>query len=203
MRPSTRLQTSGDHELAEIAARRSTEPPKLVHLVRGDLDWIVMKCLEKDRSRRYETANGLAADLKRHLANEPVVARPPGAGYRLQKAFRRNRLLFISGITVIAALWIATVVSSWQVFETRKARNAEQQQRLAAQKALREAERAQAAERQARLRADSERLTAQRQLYAANMNLAQQAWDQSNLGRLRQLLEEEIAPSMRREVCAR
>jgi RNA polymerase sigma factor (TIGR02999 family) len=171
----------------------STPPPKLMHLVRGDLDWIVMKCLEKDRSRRYETANGLAADLTRHLANEPVVARPPGAGYRLQKAFRRNRLLFISGITVIAALWIATVVSSWQVFETRKARNAEQKQRLAAQNALREAERAQAAERQERLRADSEKLIAQRHLYTANMNLAQLAWDQSNLGRLRQLLDEEIA----------
>ena len=61
-------------------------PPKLIHLVRGDLDWIVMKCLEKDRTRRYETANGLAADLKRHLNNEPVVARPPSAAYRLQKA---------------------------------------------------------------------------------------------------------------------
>jgi eukaryotic-like serine/threonine-protein kinase len=64
-----------------------------VHLVRGDLDWIVMKCLEKDRTRRYETANGLAADLLRHLNNEPVLARPPSKAYRFQKMVRRNKRL--------------------------------------------------------------------------------------------------------------
>jgi len=73
---------------------------ELVHLLRGDLDWIAMKCLEKDRTRRYETANGLAADLKRHLNNEPVVARPPSAGYRFQKAFRRNKLVFTAATSV-------------------------------------------------------------------------------------------------------
>jgi len=63
-------------------------------VVRGDLDWIVMKCLEKDRTRRYETANGLAADIQRHINNEPVIARPPSVPYRFQKAFRRNKPLF-------------------------------------------------------------------------------------------------------------
>ena len=63
-------------------------------MLRGDLDWIVMKCLEKDRARRYETANGLAADLKRHLNSEPVNARPPSAVYRLQKTLRRNKVFF-------------------------------------------------------------------------------------------------------------
>ena len=74
-----------------IAAQRHTEPARLTKLVRGELDWIVMKALEKDRNRRYETANALAADVQRYLADEPVQACPPSAGYRLRKFVRRNR----------------------------------------------------------------------------------------------------------------
>ena len=92
VRPSTRLGTMVEGELTTTAQRRQTEPPKLIHLVRGDLDWIVMKCLEKDRTRRYETANGLAQDIERHLEHEPVVARPPSTAYRVQKFVRRNKL---------------------------------------------------------------------------------------------------------------
>ena len=87
VRPSTRLATLQGEELTTTAKRRSADTSKLLHQLKGDLDWIVMKCLEKDRARRYETANGLAADLKRHLNNEPVVARPPSAAYRFQKAW--------------------------------------------------------------------------------------------------------------------
>ena len=82
-RPSTRLSTLAGDELTTVAKRRQAEPPKLIHLLRGDLDWIVMKCLEKDRTRRYETANGLALDIQRHLNNEPVVARPPSRLMRI------------------------------------------------------------------------------------------------------------------------
>src|SRR5439155_9145303 len=81
--PSTKLSGSGT--LANAAAARRTEPHKLVALLRGDLDWIILKCLEKGRARRYETASALAADLERYLADEPVTAGPPGAGYRLRK----------------------------------------------------------------------------------------------------------------------
>jgi serine/threonine protein kinase len=77
VRPSTRLAALDAEELTTTAKRRSSDAPRLINLLKGDLDWVVMKCLEKDRTRRYETANGLAADLKRHLNNEPVVARPP------------------------------------------------------------------------------------------------------------------------------
>ena len=91
-RPSTRLSTMLEGELTTTAeTARSRRRPSSIHLVRGDLDWIVMKCLEKDRTRRYETANGLAADIQRHLDNEPVVARPPSAAYRFQKFVRRNQ----------------------------------------------------------------------------------------------------------------
>ncbi len=85
VQPSTRLSTLMAGELADAASHRHIEGPKLIHLVRGDLDWIVMKALEKDRTRRYETANGLAMDVQRHLDNEPVNARPPSGTYRLQK----------------------------------------------------------------------------------------------------------------------
>jgi serine/threonine protein kinase len=88
-RPSTRL--SAAEGLPTIAANRGTEPKKLAALFRGELDWIVMKALEKDRNRRYETANGLAMDVQRYLADEPVLACPPSAGYRLRKFVRRNK----------------------------------------------------------------------------------------------------------------
>ena len=88
-KPSTRLST--DESLPSLAAVRETEPRKLTALMRGELDWVVMKCLEKDRTRRYETANGLARDIQRYLADEAVEARPPSAGYRLGKFVRRNR----------------------------------------------------------------------------------------------------------------
>src|SRR5262249_36550260 len=84
--PSKRLSSS--HILPTIAAARKTDAAKLAKLVRGELDWIVMKCLEKDRARRYETANGLARDVQRYLADEPVEACPPSAGYRLRKLAR-------------------------------------------------------------------------------------------------------------------
>jgi hypothetical protein len=93
-RPSTRLSTMLEGERTTTAKHRHTDAPKLMHLLRGDLDWIVMKALEKDRARRYETANGLATDIQRHLNNEPAVARPPSNLYRFQKLVRRNKLAF-------------------------------------------------------------------------------------------------------------
>ena len=104
VRPSTRLGTLSGEELTTTAKRRSADTAKLLHQLKGDLDWIVMKCLEKDRTRRYETANGVAFDLKRHLNNEPVLARPPSAAYKFQKAFRRNKLVFAAGTAVAVAL---------------------------------------------------------------------------------------------------
>jgi hypothetical protein len=79
-----------DADLTAVAQRHAAESPKLVHLIRGDLDWIVMKSLEKDRTRRFDTANGLAMDIKHHLSNEPIVAHSPSAAYKFQKAVRRN-----------------------------------------------------------------------------------------------------------------
>ena len=113
-RPSARLSTLKGEQLATAAAQHATDPGRMVSRIRGDLDWIVMKCLEKDRSRRYETVNGLAADLKRHLDNEPVVAGPPSAAYRLGKALRRNRTAFAVGTAFAVILVVATILSAWQ-----------------------------------------------------------------------------------------
>jgi hypothetical protein len=121
MRPSTRL--SQDSVAADVrrlkssngskpatedevraSSRRLLQTRELVRLLRGDLDWIVMKCLEKDRTRRYETANGLAADVNRFLKQEPVIARPPTVIYRFQKMARRNKLAFAAASAVMLTL---------------------------------------------------------------------------------------------------
>src|SRR5579859_1105684 len=135
VRPSTKLATLQGEELTTTAKCRSLDAPKLIHLLRGDLDWIVMKCLEKDRTRRYETANGLAADLKRHLAHEPVTARPPSRAYRFQKAIRRNRLAFSAAAIVIAALVAGIGVSTWEMIRATQAERQQNQLRQVAVKA--------------------------------------------------------------------
>ena len=118
-RPSTKLSTA--EGLPTLAANRGTEPAKLAKLLRGELDWIVLKALEKDRSRRYETANSLAQDLVRYLADEPVLACPPSSSYRLRKFLRRHKLAAIATLVVAASLLIATGVSIWQAAVARQA----------------------------------------------------------------------------------
>jgi eukaryotic-like serine/threonine-protein kinase len=114
VRPSTRLHSLNAAEQTTVAKFRQSDPPKLKHLIRGDLDLIVMKALEKDRGRRYETANGLAMDIQRHLENEPVLARPPSAAYRLEKAWRRNKTVFVLAALMAVVLMAATGISVWQ-----------------------------------------------------------------------------------------
>src|SRR5215831_15400739 len=104
VRPSTRLNGMPQEEQTTTAKRRGAEAPKLINLLRGDLDWVVMKCLEKDRTVRYQTANGLATDVERFLSSEPVVARPPSASYRFQRFVRRNKLAVAAATAVTAAL---------------------------------------------------------------------------------------------------
>ncbi|PTY06446.1 serine/threonine protein kinase [Opitutaceae bacterium EW11] len=131
-RPSARLTSLPAPDLAAIARQRRCDPPHLIGVLQGDLDWIVMKALEKDRARRYETSNGFAMDVQRHLNNEPVVARPPSRVYRLRKLVRRNRVVFAAGGAVAAALVAGTWTSTWLFLREREARQravaAEQQQ---------------------------------------------------------------------------
>src|SRR5262249_262764 len=100
VRPSTRLSKLTEADLTTGAKGRHPEPPTLIRAVRGDLDWIVMKALEKNRARRYATANGFAMDVARYLSGEAILARPPSATYKLRKLAARNKLLF-SGVAVV------------------------------------------------------------------------------------------------------
>ncbi len=120
--PSTRLRESAE-TLGNVAARRNVEPKRLGVLVRGELDWIVMKALEKDRARRYETPSALAADIRRFLGGEAVVAAPPSATYRLQKFVRRHRVTVLAGSAVTAALVVGVVAFAWQANIARSERD--------------------------------------------------------------------------------
>jgi eukaryotic-like serine/threonine-protein kinase len=141
-RPSTKIGSS--QTLATIAANRSAEPARLGRQLSGDLDWIVMKCLEKDRNRRYETANGLAMDLRRYLANEPIVARPPSKAYRLWKFAQRNRGPVLSALLVLLALVGGMIGTTWNMMRATKAEAAavnEARQKEAALRASQQSER--------------------------------------------------------------
>ena len=175
-KPSARLSTMLDAERATTASQRQTEPPKLIHLVRGDLDWIVMKCLEKDRTRRYETANGLAADIQRHLNTEPVVARPPSNLYRFQKLARRNKLAFTAVSAVAVALVLGVVASTAEAIRATRAQREQTRLRETAQKAQ---------ENEARMREQAES-----RAYASDMSLAAQTANSGlSLGSVNQILE--------------
>ena len=122
IRPSTRLSSLTAADLTTVAQYRHSESPTLIRAIRGDLDWIAMKALEKDRTRRYETAYGMALDIQRYLANEPILARPPSKFYQLQKTFLRNRFVFI-GIGVIALLLVLSLIAvSASLAKERQAR---------------------------------------------------------------------------------
>ena len=182
LRPSTRLSSLTGEELTTTAKHRRIEAPRLISALRGDLDWIVMKCLEKERTRRYETANGLAAEIERYLKNEPVIARPPSQFYRLQKFARRNRLVFAAIAAITAVLLLAVGVSTWQAVRATRAereqsrlRESEAKQRQQAEANEQKAQAAQAKEAQLRLQAD-------RRVYAADIKLVQRALEMNNIG---------------------
>jgi tetratricopeptide (TPR) repeat protein len=144
-RPSHKLSTAD--ALPSLSASRGTEPKKLTGLLRNELDWIVMKALEKDRTRRYETANGFAADVLRYLSGEPVQAHPPSAGYRVRKFVRRHKGQVIAGAAVAAALLVGIVGFAWQARVAQRerdtaviAREAEAEERKKAETARAEAQ---------------------------------------------------------------
>ncbi|MAG58321.1 MAG: hypothetical protein CMJ83_18700, partial [Planctomycetes bacterium] len=148
LRPSTRIDRLGDTSI-DIAKRRATDARTLKSELRGDLDWITLKAMEKERTRRYASASEFAADIQRHLRHEPVLAAPPGEIYRLLKFARRNRSAVTAGILIFLALAGATVGTTLALLEARAARDAE--------RALREvATKARADERKNRTRAEKE-----------------------------------------------
>jgi WD40 repeat protein/serine/threonine protein kinase len=168
-RPSTRVGTLGP-AAATASVNRKSDPVSLSRLLRGDLDWVVGKALEKDRSRRYETANDFAQDVRRYLADEPVQAGPPGAGYRLRKFVKRHRGPVLAAAVVLLALVAGIGGTTAGLVEAR-------QQRDRADDARTDAEKNAEKERAARDRAETQLLRAEWLLYGSRINLAQQAWE--------------------------
>jgi WD40 repeat protein/serine/threonine protein kinase len=182
LRPSTKLNTMPGEVRTKAGKRRQTDVSKLVHQLQGDLDWIVMKCLEKDRTRRYETANALAMDIQRHLNCEPVLARPPSQLYRLQKLARRNKLVFAAASAVTLTLIAGLTFSTWSFLRERQARRIAIEQQA-------KAEAAQANEAEQRKVAETQRNLAVEQRKLAHLQLALQAWEEGDLQRASDLIE--------------
>jgi serine/threonine protein kinase/tetratricopeptide (TPR) repeat protein len=151
-KPSIRLGTSAT--LDSIAASRQTEPVRLGKDLRGELDWIVMKCLEKDRNRRYESASALADDILRHLSDEPVAAGPPSQLYRARKFVRRNRVPVIAALFVAIAIIGGVAASTWQAVRALRAERSALAERDAKEQALRQAVASAAREEAQRKRAE-------------------------------------------------
>ena len=138
--PSVRLHTlSSSEDGATIAMQRQGDPATLSRMIRGDLDWIVMQALEKDRTRRYQTANNLAADVERHLRHEPVLAGPPAITYKLRKFIRRNRISVLAGSLVGAALLTGLTLATTGFIQATRARLSEEKQRELAEVSASEA----------------------------------------------------------------
>jgi serine/threonine protein kinase len=174
--PSTRLSRMTPSDLTNVARARQSDPARLQGVLRRDLDWIVMKCLEKDRSRRYDTASGLARDIERHLGDEPIMARPPSRLYRWQKTVRRHWVGLSTAAAILLSLAIALVVSTVEAIHARRAEREQRQLHAMAQAA--------------QLREAALRLSEQRLLYASKMREAQAAWEENQIGRVRALLNQ-------------
>jgi serine/threonine protein kinase/tetratricopeptide (TPR) repeat protein len=166
-KPSTRLQTLGN-TLTSVARHRQTEPATLRRLVRGDLDWIVMKALEKDRRRRYETPDSFASDVARHLHSEPVLASPPSVPYLVEKFMRRHKAGLAVAAMLLLLLIAGAAVSTWQAV---RATRAERTQSVLRQ----QAEQARANERQLRLQAEAREKIAQAEVFVRNSSLDEAA----------------------------
>jgi len=189
IKPSTRLTQTVESQILSPKSEIESAGANRQSAIPSDLDWIVMKCLEKDRTRRYETADGLAADIQRHLKCEVVMARPPSRLYVFQKTVRRHKFGFAAAAAILLALAVGVVVSTSQAVRAWRAQKREQQARTAADDARqRETAQRRLAEENAQRATESQR-KAQRLLYAADMKLAQAAWDEGNLSRMVSLLD--------------
>ena len=167
-KPSSRVTTMDAPSRSSIAKARSIDPDKLGGVLRGDLDWIIMKAMEKDRTRRYETANGLALDVKRYLANEPVTAVAPSALYLLLKYWRRHRRGVTTALTIFGLLLVGTLISTGLAIRATNAEKIAEREKVNAQR---------------------ERDIAYRIGYASDMNLVERELSRGNLGRARVLLD--------------
>jgi hypothetical protein len=181
-RPSQRLTTLTNDELTTVARGRAIEPARLSKLIRGELDWVVLKAMDKDRSRRYETASAFALDIRHYLDNEPVSAVKPSPIYHLLKFARRHKAALATAACFALLLIVSAGVSAAQAIRNKSLFTAAEEARLKEMSAK---------QRESELRriAEAERDRSQSLLYTANVNLAKRAWDEANVDRVVELLD--------------
>ena len=198
MAPSKRVSTLTRAEITTLADSHQTEPSQVVSRLRGDLDWIVTKALEKDRNDRYKTTDALASDVQRHLDNEPVAAGPPSATYHLRKFLRRNRTAAWTALAFAAVLLLGTVASVVGWTRAVAAKRELAKQVVTTQEALAESNASRNKARAAMERASSERARAVKAAYLGDVQAAHQALQLKNLGLARKLLRQirELDPAL-------
>ena len=194
-KPSTRVSTLGE-AASMSSAHRKTDPRRLSQFLRGELDWIVMKALEKDRTRRYETANAFAADIQRYLNDESVQACPPSAAYRFRKFARRNKAAMVTVGLVAGALIVGMTLSVWQAYRATlaekglaKAHTKEMHLRETAETDRDRAVAAEEVAREARDRAETEADEKRQLLYESDMMAALGAWENGSISQMIDLVE--------------
>lgn len=192
MLPSTQLNSMNDEEITTVANRRHVEPTRLNRLVKGELDWIVMKAIEKDRSRRYDTATEFALDVRRYVDLEPVKAAAPSKLYQMRKMIRRHRGAFAAAALIVVSLITGISVSSWQAVRAMRAEVSADQAATVARQARQVAEENAAEANRQRNLADSAVDELEQNLYASDMNVAQQFLAQDNISKVRELLNKHI-----------
>jgi eukaryotic-like serine/threonine-protein kinase len=187
-RPSLRISTLMGEQQSFVTKSRAGNLTLLTKQLTGDLDWIAMKALEKDRTRRYETANGLANDIQRHLTDEPVVARPPNLGYRFRKAWRRHKAVVSAGVGIAASLVLGLSLSLWKTIEASTAREEALANETRAKEAAANARRAEKQSNRLRVTSEKQAKHNRRLAYASDMNRAQQMIEWGNIGQAMNIL---------------
>jgi serine/threonine protein kinase len=182
VRPSLRVSTLQGEQQTIVSKNRSTQLLAQQRQIKGDLDWIVMKALKKDRTHRYDTPNSLAADIERHLGDEPVLAAQPTVPYQLGKLYRRHKVALAAAACFVVLLTVSACVSTAQAIKNKSLFTAAEEARLKAMNAT---------ERESELRriAETERDRSERLLYVADMHPAKRAWDDASVGRAVELLD--------------
>ncbi|MCR9295535.1 MAG: WD40 repeat domain-containing serine/threonine protein kinase, partial [bacterium] len=187
-RPSQKVSTLAEQATA-LAQQQQTDPEQLRRELSGDIDWIIMKCLEKDRSRRYETANALVRDIERYLQDEPVEACPPSFWYQASKFSRKHRSLISTTAAFTLLLLTATGISGWLALHARRSSQLAEREAIKAQESLKEEthQRELAAQSEATSKAAQDQL--RQSLYASKLNLIQSTWSQQQFGQVQSLLD--------------
>lgn len=193
--PSTRISTLGERRTA-IAAHRQADPHRLREMVRGELDWIVMKTLEKDRTRRYETVDRLAQDIQNYLADLPVEAGPPAKLYRLRKLARRHRRSLTMGLVLLSTVLAGSAASVWQAVRATRAEHGAETARAQEVRARKLEHEAKKVAQEQAAEAERQRAKAEQWLYGAQVNLAHAYWDSNEAGMTWDALEK-CAPQFR------